>query len=144
MKRTWIGKYYDLDEKNQEIESSFRINVEINDDLSFTGSAWEEEFYSLSKSMVDVTGFINEGHINFVKKYPFKYEMDKNAKVFVDKYEPGNEVQYDGYWDNESEKWERQWEIFIGITEEGIDSYTEEVTFGNFEMKQYKTAHNKG
>lgn len=135
MKRTWIGKYYDNNGVNQEDEFPFKIEVLIDSDLSFTGNAWEEEFYSLSQSMIDVRGFINEGHINFIKKYPFRYEVDENDKPFVDKSEAGHEVQYDGYWNNDLKKWEGEWEVSLGIINEKQDSYTEEVIFGKFEMK---------
>lgn len=135
MKRTWIGKYYDNNGVNQEDEFPFKIEVLIDSDLSFTGNAWEEEFYSLSQSMIDVRGFINEGHINFIKKYPFRYEVDENDKPFIDKSEAGHEVQYDGYWNNELKKWEGEWEVSLGIINEKQDSYTEEVIFGKFEMK---------
>lgn len=135
MKRTWIGKYYDNNGVSQEDEFPFKIEVLIDSDLSFTGNAWEEEFYSLSQSMIDVRGFINEGHINFIKKYPFRYEVDENDKPFVDKSEAGHEVQYDGYWNNDLKKWEGEWEVSLGIINEKQDSYTEEVIFGKFEMK---------
>jgi hypothetical protein len=134
VKRTYKGKYYDIDHKGDEFQVSFSMVVEFNDKMSFKGSVWEDEFTKLSGKQLVVKGYIDEDHISFVKKYPCYYASDENGKRFIDESKLGHEVIYDGYWDENSRKWIGEWEVEGETTLEGLEGIQTDVYVGSFEM----------
>ena len=135
MKRTYIGKYYDIDQEGNESPFSFRMDVELDSKMNFSGSVWEEEFSELSGKNLSVKGYIDDKHISFVKQYPCLYAYDENGKAIIDTSKQGHEVIYDGYWNDKTGVWIGEWEV-EGQTElKGLDDITTEVFIGSFEMK---------
>lgn len=135
MKRIYQGNYYDIDKEGNESPFQFRIEVDIDEKLSFTGTVWEEEFTGITGKLSTVKGFIDEDHISFVKKYPCTYEYDENGKIIIDESRKGHEVIYDGYWDENTGTWSGEWEV-EGETE--VFHFYEiktKVFIGQFEMK---------
>ena len=137
MKRTWIGKYVDIGHKGEDEEFAFRIDADLNDEMSFTGTVWEEEFYEKTKMFLTVKGFINKEHISFVKSYPCLFVIDENFNTIIDKNQKGHEVVYNGYWNNDDGIWEGNWEVKGDILFKDIDNYEEEIFSGPFEMKLF-------
>ncbi len=134
MNRTWIGKYTDIGHKGQDEDFAFRIDAELNKELSFKGTVWEEEFYEKSKLFLSVKGFINGGQISFVKTYPCLFEIDENFNTIIDKSKKGHEVVYSGTWNESQGKWEGTWEVKGDILFKDVDYYEEEIFSGLFEM----------
>ncbi|MCT4561070.1 MAG: hypothetical protein N4A41_06805 [Crocinitomicaceae bacterium] len=135
MKRTWIGNYIDVDKDEKVFEIPFRIDVELAENLSFTGKAWEEEFYELTNMLIDVKGFILDDHISFINTYPCYYGVDGNMDIYVNKNEKGHQVIYDGYWNQDRGIWGGTWEIKMNIVFKTHDYYEEEISQGQFEMR---------
>ena len=135
MKRTYLGKYYDIDQEGNESPFSFQMDVEFDNQMNFSGSVWEEEFSELSGKRLSVKGFIEAEHISFVKKYPCSYEYDKDGKAVIDDSKPGHEVIYDGYFDKNTGTWTGEWEVEGQTDLKGLGEVTTEVFTGYFEMK---------
>lgn len=135
MKRIFTGKYYDIDQQGNESSFSFKMDVELDSKMNFSGIVWEEEFSEISGKNLSVKGFIDDDHISFVKQYPCFYAYDENGKVIIDTSKKGHEVIYDGYWNDNIGVWVGEWEV-EGQTElKGLDDITTEVFIGSFEMK---------
>ncbi len=137
MKVIWIGKYFDLNEREEEIEFLFRIDAEMDGENSFAGKVWEEEFFELTKAFIDVEGFIEGNLISFVKTYPFQYDYDENMNALIDRTKPGHQVIYEGIWDENSNSWKGEWEIELEVTQVSfeVDNVISEVN--RFEMKEH-------
>lgn len=135
MKITWIGKYINIGKRGKDEEFAFRIDADLDKEMCFSGTVWEEEFYENSKLFLSVEGFINEDRISFVKTYPCLFEIDENLNTVIDKNEKGHDVVYDGYWNEKDEKWEGTWEIEGAEISKGTDYYVHEAFIGSFEMK---------
>lgn len=134
MQRVYQGKYYDFDEKGNESPFAFRMDVDINDKLSFMGAVWEEEFTRISGKKLSVKGYIDGDHISFVKQYPCHYGYDENGKVFVDDTQRGHDVIYDGYWDEERGIWSGEWEVEGELLVFNNEMIQSRVYIGKFEM----------
>lgn len=136
MKRQYLGNYFEINENGTESSFGFKMNIELDDNLSFTGTVWEDEFSGISGKSLTVRGFIDEDHISFVKKYPCKYESDENSQVVIDIDKPGHEVIYDGYWNEELKNWTGEWEIEGEIELFHLNEIKASVYIGRFEMKE--------
>ena len=136
MEREYLGSYFDLNEDGTESSFGFRMKIELDAKLNFTGTIWEDEFSRISGKSITVRGFIDDDHISFVKKYPCKYESNENLEVVIDKDKPGHEVIYDGYWNEELENWSGEWEIEGDIELFHINQIKTSVYIGRFEMKE--------
>lgn len=135
MKKIWIGKYIDIGHKGKDEEFAFRIDAKMDEEMSFSGTVWEEEFSEKSNLHLTVEGFISEDHISFVKYYPCSFESDENFNIIIDKNKKGHEVVYDGYWNDQKEQWEGTWEVKGSIISKGVDYFEEEIITGSFDMK---------
>jgi hypothetical protein len=136
MERRYLGNYFQIDEDGTESSYGFKIEIELDDNLSFTGTVWEDEFSEISGKLVSVRGFIDGDHISFVKKYPCKYEFDENLEVVLDIDKPGHEVIYDGYWNEELENWTGEWYIQDDYELFLVNQIKTFAYFGSFEMKE--------
>jgi len=135
VKRIYLGSFYDIDKEGNESPFQFRIDVEIDEKLSFNGTVWEEEFTGITGKLLSVKGFIDKDHISFVKQYPCAYEFDENRNIIIDESRKGHEVIYDGYWDENTGSWTGEWEV-EGETEVfQLNEVKTKVYIGHFEMK---------
>lgn len=135
MKRSWIGKYVNIGPNGIEEDFPFRIDVVLDNKLNFTGTAWEEEFCTISQLKIDVKGFIDDDHISFIKSYPCLFELDENFNAVIDKTQKGHEVTYNGYWKEETNNWEGFWDIKVESTLISEGNYEDELIIGPFDMK---------
>lgn len=135
IRKVWIGKFIDLVSENKEEEFAFRMDVELDEKSSFTGTVWEEEFYEQTKLFVDVKGFMNEERIQFVKTYPCIYEIDENFKTVIDYSKKGHDVNYVGEKDKFNGKWIGEWEVKGDSIILDGESYEQENYGGYFEME---------
>ncbi len=136
MKRIYIGNYFQVDLNGNEIPFRFRMDVELNEKLSFTGKVWEDEFSGLSGKELTVKGYIDEDHISFVKQYPCAYEIDENGEVLIDESRKGHHVIYDGYWDEVNGCWLGEWEVEGDTAILTPTRIHTQVFLARFEMKQ--------
>lgn len=81
----------------------------MDEDNGFSGRVWEEDFYGLSRAFLSVKGFIQDNVISFVLTYPFGFFRDENDKSYIDENEPGHDVVYEGYWEEETDSWKGTW-----------------------------------
>jgi len=135
MKQIWIGKYIDVGQKGKDEEFAFRIDADMNEEMSFSGTVWEEEFYEKTKLFLNLEEFIDENHISFVKSYPCLFDIDEHYNTIIDKEQKGHEVIYDGYWNDETDQWEGTWEVKGRTLAKGHDYFEEEIIYGSFDMK---------
>lgn len=113
---------------------AFKMEVELDDNLNFSGTIWEAEFSSLTEEMPTVKGYIEEDHISFVLNYPLFYARDEKGQVYIYASKEGHEVIYDGYWNNVSKEWVGEWEVEGQTVLEGTGDIFTEVFIGTFEM----------
>lgn len=113
---------------------AFKMEVELDDNLNFSGTIWEAEFSSLTEEIPTVKGYIEEDHISFVLNYPLFYACDEKGQVYIDASKEGHEVIYDGYWNNVSKEWVGEWEVEGQTVLEGTGDIFTEVFIGTFEM----------
>lgn len=138
IKRTWIGKFFDVGENGNEEPIGFRLDVEMAENMTFDGKMWEEEFYPKTKLLIDVKGYIENDHISFVKSYPCLYDIDENNQVVIDLNQKGHEVVYQGEWIESRGVWSGFWEIKGAVVFEARDYYEEIIYQGPFEMSILK------
>lgn len=132
---TYTGEYFDTDEHGKSFSVAFRMEVELDQKLNFTGTVWEAQFSTISNEKLSVKGFIEDSHISFVVKYPCLFARNEKGQIFIDQSKEGNEVIYDGYWNSESNTWVGEWEVEGQTVLERGDIVTE-VFIGTFEMKK--------
>lgn len=134
MKKTYQGNYFEIDQNGSEVPFVFRMDVEMDEKLSFKGTVWEDEFSGITGKLLTVKGFIDEDHISFVKKYPCSYEFDENGKIIIDESKRGHEVIYDGYWDDENKNWTGEWEVEGETVTLHFNMIKTNVFLGKFEL----------
>lgn len=134
----WEGFYLDLDEKGDEKKFPFYMDVELEADGNFSGTLWEDEFFTLSQKLIDVQGSLIQNQIHFTIKYPYQFDLDENFKALVDFTKPGHEVRYSGMWLPNYGIWTGEWEIKGDLILSGLEFYEEEYYGGGFELKRWK------
>jgi len=135
VKRIFHGKYFAIDQNGNESPFEFRMEVELDDEQSFTGTVWEEEFSGITGKGLTVKGFIDENHISFVKQYPCLYDAGENGEIIIDESKHGHEVIYDGHWNEELGSWFGEWEIEVKTELVSFHKFESSLFIGVFEMK---------
>ena len=116
----WKGKFkYDLGDYGHDREVEFELQVELKDG-NFSGIATDPDFAKLSSLQIPVEGTFEGDHISFVTTFPFKYDQDEDGKSFINETENGHDVNYDGYYDPDVNKWTGDWEILEGEVDEQL------------------------
>ena len=116
----WKGTFkYDLGDYGHEREVAFELRVKFKDG-KISGIATDSDFVLLSSLPIPVKGFFEGDHISFVTTFPFKYDQDENGKSFINESEKGHDVNYDGYFNPDVNKWTGDWEILEGEEDEQL------------------------
>ena len=93
---------------------------------SFVGTFSSSESKHVFDEPPKVKGFVEDGKISFILKYPFSYFKDENGKFHTDKTTTHPEVHYLGFFN---------WEM-VKFLDQSLNDYTEEIFNGTFEMRR--------
>lgn len=134
MELIWNGKY--SYENNFDEANSFGFILKVKyHNTSFEGIALDEEFTVLTGEHAVIKGFIDNEHISFVKKYPFKFEEQEDGSILIDREKKGHEVIYNGFLNKDIGVWEGEWEILQNEVQISMGKYEEFLITGFWQMK---------
>lgn len=134
----WKGFFeYELDkELNERVDFTLDLLFEQN---SFSGFGVDRESKSLFKEGdVRIKGFIDGDLISFIKVYPYNYFFNEETSRFEIDYSIKNHtVEYLGYFQRETQKYEGTYRAVIDSGMPGTDGlYEEEFYTGYWEMSR--------
>ncbi|WP_298346695.1 hypothetical protein [uncultured Algibacter sp.] len=136
-KQNWIGFFtylegYDTIEQYKKVEFAMEITLTEN---SFVGISTDSESKNAFERPASVKGFIEDGKMSFVMKYPCYYFKDQNGKIILDHSAEHPDIHYLGFLDDEKDKVSGNWEMTV-YEEKYSDGYLEEIINGEFEMQK--------
>ncbi len=135
--QNWKGFFsyldgYETAEQYIEVEFSMKI---IFSGESFVGTFSSSESKHVFDEPPKVKGFVEDGKISFILKYPFSYFKDENGKFHTDKTTTHPEVHYLGFFNEDKSMVEGNWEM-VKFLDQSLNDYTEEIFNGTVEMRR--------
>ncbi|MFT3823970.1 MAG: hypothetical protein QM731_08615 [Chitinophagaceae bacterium] len=121
MTEKWTGNYIYGDPYPEGIKGiSIPFNIEwTNVDGILTGTCIDDETKIHFDRPATIQGFIENGVISFIKKYPCRYSIDEAGNVTLHRRESAIDIHYSGSW--VEDHFEGEWEMtLIYETEEGF------------------------
>ncbi len=121
MTEKWTGTYMygePYPEGIKGLSVPFVVEWENNDGI-LTGTSTDDETKDYFNHPATIQGFIDNGIISFIKKYPCFFTIDSQGKVILDDREPAADMHYSGAMVDDH--FEGEWSItIIDINEHGI------------------------
>jgi hypothetical protein len=103
------------------------------EDDEFTGEIVDTSENSQNPEVAQVTGFIMEGNLSFVKQYPYMFFYNEKGELQIDKSKPHPEIHYHGeIKDNEIDG---EWDMEIG-TRQFYGDYYSKMMSGTWQVKK--------
>jgi len=130
----WKGTYIYVAEDGTEGKTkSFDMVLTEEDDDEFTGEIVDTSESSQNPEVAQVTGFIMEDNLSFVKQYPYMFFYNEKGELQIDKSKPHPEIHYHGeIKDNEIEG---EWDMEIG-TKQFYGDYYSKMMSGTWQVKK--------
>jgi hypothetical protein len=104
------GKGYSDNIIGKELIFELKIS-ESNGDI--IGSGRDVSGIGLNPSGFIVKRFIDESTISFIKQYKSSTYFDLDDKLVIDAKEPSSQITYNGIYNNETNKFEGDWDILL-------------------------------
>ena len=118
MTEKWIGSYVYGDAYPEAMKGSsipFVIEWTINDGI-LTGTCVDDETKDYYTQPATIQGFIDNGVISFIKKYPCYCSTDDEGNITLDENRPAAEIHYSGM--AVENHYEGEWEINMTFVDE--------------------------
>lgn len=137
MSGTWKGELIYGEEFPENIRNqkkSFTIEIKETDG-EIVGKYFETEGFGIIPESAEITGFIEDDVLSFVKKYPAFYLVNEKGEVNTvpDKEPP--EINYSGYFNEETQCFEGDWSMIVEF-KQLIFGYSENAVTGTWTMKK--------
>ena len=114
-------------------EAEFRLFVEEYKNGQFTGRIIDWEGVGANGEVAQVTGFIKEGFISFIKQYAYLHGFDDDGNIVEAPDLPGHRVVYEGRFDEKLNVFTGKWEIAMEV-EHRPEWTMEQVSTGTWRM----------
>lgn len=112
----------------------FTLQLRENGD-GFSGVARDVDGLGMHSDPAVVHGFVDDGHINFVKRYVTDVPADAHFPAVVAANEKGPEISFTGFWDSERREFSGDWVVLQSYLEYGTVFY--ETTGGTWRMRPH-------
>lgn len=90
---------------------------------------------SSNSDLALITGFFKDDTISFIKKYNHATYIDENGNIQDDFFRPSQEINYTGIYNQNSKRFEGDWEI-VERTELDGEGLIEYFSSGTWQMKK--------
>ncbi len=107
---TWKGyfEYGQSHSKLRGVRKDFVLNLKGTNGEFFGECIDISEDYR-NNLKAEIKGFINRNLISFIKRYPYYHFTNKDGKSEIDYNKNHPEIEYTGYYDEESNKFKGEW-----------------------------------
>ncbi len=111
----WIG-YYEYGESYPQSLQGKRTNFVLN--LKETAGEFSGECIDISENnkinpAAEIKGFVNENLISFIKQYSYQLFIHDDGRREADYYNTHPEIEYTGYFDENTNKYTGEWSMVI-------------------------------
>lgn len=125
------GEAYPEKFRNKTVSFTLHLRMEDGD---ISGTWEDEETLKIFGNGAEIEGFLDEGMLSMVKRYPYFFAYTEEGEVYKDPGRYSHEVMYNGDY-SEDGSFSGVWEIVAGV-EETYKGTTEYLLAGEWNMKR--------
>jgi hypothetical protein len=96
----------------QNKELFFDIDILQNND-KITGTSIDTGGVGTSPDSASIKGTMVGNEINFIKQYSSRHSYNRNGQTTIDKSQPGHEIKYTGFYDENKKSFSGSWTITV-------------------------------
>jgi len=105
-------------------------------DGDLAGTCMDEETNRVFGAPASIEGFLEDGMISFVKRFPYFFALGDDGSIITDKNRDSHEVMYNGEPLPDQEGFSGKWEIVAEVEDAPFGSTVEHVLSGEWSMKK--------